>query len=285
MIVMSIISTKGGVGKTTKAANLGGFLADAGLRVLMIDLDIQPTLSSYYKLHSMALCGVYEFIATNEQSLDKLISKTSIDNLDLIFSNDDKGQLNTLLLHAPDGRFRLKNLLPIFEQHYDVILIDTQGARSITLEMAILASDRLISPVTPKTLAAREFRRGTVQLLDDMSSYRHLGIELPKIEMLLNKVPTVSNNAKLIQSMLRSLFKDQMGIKLLNSISPKLEAAYESAAIKALPVHRVEYKKPVSRKAPAAIDIIRDLAIELFPHWESKFLAVTGKNVGVKHVS
>lgn len=285
MIVISIISTKGGVGKTTITANLGGFLADAGLRVLMIDLDIQPTLSSYYKLHSIALCGIYEFIATNEQSLDKLISKTTIDNLDLIFSNDDKGQLNTLLLHAPDGRFRLKNLLPIFEQHYDVILIDTQGARSITLEMAILASNRLISPVTPKTLAAREFRRGTVQLLDDMSSYRYLGIELPKIEMLLNRVPTVSNNAKLIQSMLNSLFKDQTGINLLNSISPALEAAYESAAIKSLPVHRIEYKKPTGRKAPAAIDTIRDLAIELLPEWESQFLAVTGKNEGVKYVS
>lgn len=30
MQVVSIISTKGGVGKTTAAANLGGFIADAG---------------------------------------------------------------------------------------------------------------------------------------------------------------------------------------------------------------------------------------------------------------
>ncbi|MBU3058560.1 ParA family protein, partial [Pseudomonas indica] len=36
MFVLSIISTKGGVGKTTAAANLGGFLADAGLRVLLL---------------------------------------------------------------------------------------------------------------------------------------------------------------------------------------------------------------------------------------------------------
>ena len=33
------ISTKGGVGKTTTVANLGGFAADAGLRVLLLDLD------------------------------------------------------------------------------------------------------------------------------------------------------------------------------------------------------------------------------------------------------
>ncbi|WP_443744730.1 ParA family protein, partial [Aeromonas caviae] len=50
MQVVSIISTKGGVGKTTTAANLGGFAADAGLRVLLLDLDVQPTLSSYFTL-------------------------------------------------------------------------------------------------------------------------------------------------------------------------------------------------------------------------------------------
>ena len=50
MQVISIISTKGGVGKTTTAANLGGLVADAGLRVLLLDLDVQPTLSSYYEL-------------------------------------------------------------------------------------------------------------------------------------------------------------------------------------------------------------------------------------------
>ena len=40
MQVVSIISTKGGVGKTTTAANLGGLVSDAGLRVLLLDLDV-----------------------------------------------------------------------------------------------------------------------------------------------------------------------------------------------------------------------------------------------------
>ena len=45
MQVVSIISTKGGVGKTTTAANLGGLAADAGLRVLLLDL-VKNRLSS-----------------------------------------------------------------------------------------------------------------------------------------------------------------------------------------------------------------------------------------------
>lgn len=48
MIKITIVSTKGGVGKTTLTANLGGLLADSGYRVLLIDADPQPTLSSYY---------------------------------------------------------------------------------------------------------------------------------------------------------------------------------------------------------------------------------------------
>ena len=59
MQVVSIISTKGGVGKTTTAANLGGLAADAGLRVLLLDLDVQPTLSSYYELAHRAPGGIY----------------------------------------------------------------------------------------------------------------------------------------------------------------------------------------------------------------------------------
>lgn len=278
MRITSIISTKGGVGKTTVTANLGGFLADAGLRVLLIDLDIQPTLSSYYKLTSVAACGVYELVASNEQRLEKLVSKTAIQNLDLIFSNDDKGQLSTLLLHAPDGRFRLKNLLPVFEPHYDIVLIDTQGARSITLEMAIVASNKLISPVTPEVLAAREFRRGTLQIIEDIAPYKHLGINLPDIEMLINRVPSISNNAKLIQQMLRDLFEHQDGIRLLQTSIPAIEA-YGKSSILAMPVHRIEYRKPTGRHTPAAIETIRGLACELFPQWREKLQMVTGKEV------
>ena len=155
MQVVSIISTKGGVGKTTTAANLGGFIADAGLRVLLLDLDVQPTLSSYFMLSARAPGGIYEMLAFNERRIEQLVSRTAIAGLDLVLSNDDRGELNTLLLHAPDGRLRLRHLLPVFRTHYDLLLVDTQGARSVLLEMAVLASDLALSPVTPEILAAR----------------------------------------------------------------------------------------------------------------------------------
>ena len=158
MDVLSLISTKGGAGKTTVAANLGGLLADAGLRVLLLDLASQPTLSSYYGLREAREAGSYELIAQGLTTPELVISATVIQHLHLIVSNDCAGHINTLLLHAADGRLRLRNLLSAFEDQYDVLIIDTQGARSVVVEMVILATDCALCPVPPEMLAARELR-------------------------------------------------------------------------------------------------------------------------------
>ena len=275
MIVVSIVSTKGGVGKTTTAANLGGIVADAGLRVLLLDLDLQPTLSSYYPLRVRAPSGVYEFLAFNEQRTEQLVSQTSITNLDIVLSNDDRGQLNTLLLHAPDGRLRLRNLLPIFSPLYDLLLVDTQGSRSVLLEAAVLASDFALSPVTPEILAARELRRGTIQLMEDIAPFRHLGITLPTLRLLINRVHPVSANARMIRQAVREIFDDQPGITVLKTDVPAIEA-YPRASTLALPVHRVESRRPSGRVAPAAAETMCSLASELFPQWRTHFAQLGG---------
>lgn len=276
MQVTAIISTKGGVGKTTTAANLGGFAADAGLRVLLLDLDVQPTLSSYFTLRVRAPAGSYELLAFNESRPEQVICQTSIQRLDLVLSNDAQGQLNTLLLHAPDGRLRLRNLLPLFHPHYDLLLIDTQGARSVLLEMAILASDLLVSPVTPEILAARELRRGTLQLLQDLTPYRHLGIEPPPLQLLINRVHPVSANARSIKQALRQVLTDEPGVRVLDTDIPAIEA-YPRAATAALPVHRLEHRRPSGRQAPAALETMRALACELYPQWRERFALVNGR--------
>ncbi|QCG68227.1 ParA family protein [Pseudomonas veronii] len=279
MQVLSVISTKGGVGKTTIAANLGAFIADAGLRVLLLDLDMQPTLSSYYELISRAPGGIYELLAFNERDLACLVSRTTIDGLDVVLSNDEHRQLNTLLLHAPDGRLRLRNLLPAFQPHYDLVVIDTQGARSVLLEMALLASHQAVSPVTPEILAARELRRGTLQLVEDIAPYRKLGIEPPLLHLLINRVPAVSTNARLIQQTLRLIFKEQASLHVMDTEVPAIEA-FPRAATKGEPAHRVEYRRPSGRLAPAALEIVRQLAHELYPQWREPFDRVTGKSGG-----
>lgn len=65
---LTIVSTKGGVGKTTLTANLGAILADLGQRVLLVDADSQPALSSYYQLHHQAKYGLADVLETGNTS-------------------------------------------------------------------------------------------------------------------------------------------------------------------------------------------------------------------------
>lgn len=274
MRVISVVSTKGGVGKTTVAANLGGLLADAGQRVLLLDLDSQPTLSSYYALSQKANAGAYELIALNLTTPALIISKTVIAGLDLIFSNDDQGRLSTLLLYAPDGRLRLRNLLHAFRPNYDLLLIDTQGARSVLLEMAILASDLALSPITPEMLAARELQRGTLKLLSELEPFRHLGIPPPPLRLLLNQVNAIRVDTQMIIRGLRENFAGANNISVLDTVIPD-RVAYLNAASLGLPVHRIETRQSRQRRSPSALETLQALAIELFPEWREAISTVS----------
>ncbi|WP_223542251.1 ParA family protein [Pseudomonas sp. BF-RE-26] len=274
MRVVSVVSTKGGVGKTTVAANLGGLLADAGLRVLLLDLDSQPTLSSYYALSQKAVAGAYELIALNLTAPAQMISRTVITGLDLIISNDDQGQLSTLLLHAPDGRLRLRNLLDNFRPSYDLFLIDTQGARSVLLEMAVLASDLALSPITPEMLAARELRRGTLRLFSELEPFRHLGITPPPLRLLLNQVNSIQVDTRMIIRGLRETFAGATNISALETVVPD-RVTYLNAASLGLPVHRIETRQSRERRSPSPLETMQALAIELFPEWREAISTVS----------
>ncbi|WP_447792034.1 ParA family protein [Pseudomonas farris] len=274
MRVVSVVSTKGGVGKTTVAANLGGLLADAGLRVLLLDLDSQPTLSSYYALSQKSVAGAYELIALNLTAPAQIVSRTVIAGLDLIISNDDQGQLSTLLLHAPDGRLRLRNLLDNFCSSYDLLLIDTQGARSVLLEMAILASDFALSPITPEMLAARELRRGTLKLFSELEPFRHLGITPPPLRLLLNQVNSIRVDTRMIIRGLRETFAGATNISVLETVVPD-RVAYLNAASLGLPVHRIKTRQSRERRSPSPLETMQALAIELFPEWREAISTVS----------
>jgi len=173
MIKITIVSTKGGVGKTTLTANLGGVLADSGYRVLLIDADPQPTLSSYYIIENKAEYGLKEFLINS--TTDNTISQTAIKNLDIVISNDPDGKLRDWIRDAPDGRVRLKHILTFLDNQYDFVLIDTQGAVGPLQDAAVAAADFMLSPIPPEILSAREFVRGTVSMIKRLEPMARLG--------------------------------------------------------------------------------------------------------------
>lgn len=278
--ILPVVSTKGGEGKSTQTANLGGFLADAGIKVLLIDGDhAQPTASSIYPLSYEAPCGLYELLMqTVDLSVaENIISNTTIDNLDVVVSNDPRNLLPTYMLNVADGRVRLRNALShqLFSK-YDVILIDSQGSRSVMSELIILAATgEMIGMVKPVLPDVREFMRGTVALMEELLPYGAFGISLPSIRMLVNCMDytllaktTVEQAESIIVSGGYSQHSDKIRIDLLETRIYDLDV-YKQGHASGLPVHRLE--KKTTRKSDSAFDSMHKLACELFPEWKLKF--------------
>lgn len=138
-IKVTLGSIKAGVSKTTQTANLGGILADLRRKILLVDIDVQPTLSCDYLVQSKATIGFTHLIT--DTCVDDVISQVTIPDLDIVLSDDLQGRLRNVILPTPDGRVRLKHILIRLEDTYNFILIDTQGG---------------LNSVIPSTVAYRQ---------------------------------------------------------------------------------------------------------------------------------
>ncbi|CCW28933.1 ParA family protein [Xenorhabdus nematophila] len=285
-IILPFISPKGGEGKSTQASNLAGFLADAGLRTLLIDGDFsQPTTSSIFPLEYEAPCGLYELLmqTVNLTQPEQIISRTVIKNLDLIISNDPDELLPTAMLHASDGRLRLRNALskPLFQQ-YDVIISDSKGANGVMVELIVLAATKnVVGVVKPILPDVREFLRGTLRMLGRLQSFENYGIQLPSIQVFVNGIEEGTNVDKETLQELTNIIEQKKydssaldNRRIYQLLKTRIESLgiYKIGHVKAQPVHRLEYT--TTRKSPAAAQSIYSLACELFPEWTDKFKSV-----------
>ncbi len=108
MIKFTITSTKGGLGKTTLTANLGALLADMGLRLRLIDADVQPSLSKYFPLVKRTpVAGLPEVMGRGPLTAS-YITPTVYQNLDNVVCDDPQGHLPNGLLNRIDRDFRLR---------------------------------------------------------------------------------------------------------------------------------------------------------------------------------
>jgi chromosome partitioning related protein ParA len=263
MQVSTVCSTKGGVGKTTVTANIGGYLADQGKRVLMIDADVQPTLSTYYEIEKPAEFGLTQVIQSG--SLNYAISKTNIEGLDIVYSDDPEGRLQQWIIGTADGRARLRFALQDLEPDaYDYVFIDTQGAVGGLQDAAIFAADLLISPIPPEMLSVREFCRGTLDMLDRSESLNRMaGIKRPHLFGVLNRMDRTRDSesiARNIREIVTEIDNDK--ITITNTMIPST-VVYRNAATQQLPVHRLE-KNRRSNVTLSAYDTMQSLCNECF---------------------
>ena len=270
MIKFTVTSTKGGVGKTTLTANLGALLADMGLRVLLIDADVQPSLSKYFPLAvAKPAAGLTEVIVRGTVT-KSCITATLYQNLDIVISDDPEGNLPHWLLNRIDRGFRLRFALqsPAVVEAYDCVLIDTQGAIGPLQDAAVLAADILVSPITPEILSAREFRDGTMELLDRLEPGSALGASLGPMKAVIYRQDR-SADARIIASGIREDFIKLKGrVAVLETVVPHAKA-YKEAATLRVPVHRHERRR--DGPTPSAYTVMHQLAWELIPSLEGVF--------------
>jgi len=264
MIKFTVTSTKGGVGKTTLTANLGALLADMGLRVLLIDADVQPSLSKYFPLATpKPSAGLTEVIVRGEVTMP-CITATMYRNLDIVVSDDPEGNLPRWLLNRIDRGFRLRFALqsPAVAGGYDCVLIDTQGAVGPLQDAAVLAADILVSPITPEILSAREFKDGTMELLDRLEPGGALGARLGPMKAVIYRQDRTAD-ARVIAGGIRDDFIRLKGrVSVLDTVVPHAKA-YKEAATLRIPVHRHERRREGAM--PSASTVMHQLAWELIP--------------------
>lgn len=265
MYVISIVSTKGGVGKTSLAANVSALLADLGARVLMIDADQQASLSKYYNLDHAAEFGLCEMIRLGEVN-PSMVSRTSIENLSIVLSNDTSGEIAIQLPQRLDRAGRVKwalNNAYVYD-NFDIVIIDTQGARSPLQEACALAADLLVSPIVPDIISAREFVTGTVDMLNNLEQGRSIQLTPPNMVAVINRMDQTKNSKQIAKEINQSFLELGGKVRMLKTVIRNAKA-YPEAATMMMPVHCVEVLTPY--KSESAYQTMHRLVWELVPQF------------------
>ena len=136
---------KGGVGKTTTAANLGAYIAEAGKKVLLIDFDPQGNLSSSVGAKTTQ-AGIYEALNGKTQLKD-VVQKTPVANLFVATSSINLTGANVELVDKDDRAYYLKNVLAPAKDAYDYVFIDCPPSLGILTLNGLAAADAVIIPL------------------------------------------------------------------------------------------------------------------------------------------
>ena len=159
--IIAFSNQKGGVGKTTTVLNVADYVARAGKRVLMIDIDPQGNLTSGYGIEKNKLENSLYDLMTGEASFKEVVTRTAYENLDILPCNMDLASLEVELSSVPNRTLVLAKSLKGHVDDYDFVMIDCPPSLGVLTLNALCACDGVVVPIQSEFFALE----GIVKLL------------------------------------------------------------------------------------------------------------------------
>ena len=167
--ILAVANQKGGVAKTTTVASLGAALAELGLRVLLVDLDAQSSLTYSLGLDPDEVeHGLHDVLAGRVGVREAVVS--AADGVDVLPATIDLSATESELATVDEREFVLRAALADVQDAYDVVILDCSPSLGMLTLNALAAADEVIIPLQCEMLS----HRGVGQLLDTIEDVQRL---------------------------------------------------------------------------------------------------------------
>jgi chromosome partitioning protein len=162
--VYAVANQKGGVGKTTTAINVGACLAEAGERVLLVDLDPQANATSGL---GMRANGASAHDLLDGVPLVQLARPSAFPNLDVVMAKRDLAAAAVELTRREGGERYLAESLEVGLGGYSFVFLDCPPSFGSLTVNALAAADRVLVPVQAEYFALEGLSQlmGTINLV------------------------------------------------------------------------------------------------------------------------
>ncbi len=157
--VIAVSNEKGGVAKTTTALSLGAVLAEAGQRVLLMDLDPQANLTIALGIEPGAQSVTSSQVLLESAPIAKAQIGTEVEGLDLVPSQGSLEAAEEQLPARPQGTAGLRRALEAASPlPHDFIILDCPPLLGALTSTALAAADLVLIPTQAEYLSVYALR-------------------------------------------------------------------------------------------------------------------------------